>query len=242
VRRVEVHKILTSRGWLAEIDPDLATAVIDAGRVLEFRRGDALYHPGDEPGGMYGVAEGGILLSTTGRDGLPVPGHIMRRCTWFGYASVLDRQRRKLIPSASEPSLVLYVPLSECERLRTSFPAAGRAFGQLATRGEALYLAIVTDLLTANTDRRLAAVLLRVTGAETPDRRSDLPIDPLTDPWSGSNGVPLTQSTLAELGNASSHTVARFIERATRAGWIDWKYGRVRISDIEQLKGFAAGR
>jgi len=237
-----VHKILASRGWLAEIDPALAAAVIDAGRALEFRRGDALYHPGDEPGGMYGVAEGGILLSTLGRDGLPVAGHIVRPCSWFGYGAVFDRQRRMLIPAANETSQVLYLGLGELERLRTAFPTAGRAFGQLAMRGEAIYLAIVTDLLIANTDRRLAAVLLRVTGAETPDRRRDLPVDLLADPWAGPRGVPLTQAMLAELGNASSHTVARFVDRAVRAGWIDWRYGRVRILDIGQLAAFAAGQ
>lgn len=242
MRRKKVHQILSSRGWLAEVDPDFGLAMFEAGRVLEFRRGDALYHPGDDPGGMYGVAEGGILLSTMARDGLPVPGHIMRRCTWFGYGSVFDRQRRKLIPTASEPSLVLYVPLAECDRLRNAFPSAARAFGQLATRGEALYLAIVTDLLIANTSRRLAAVLLRVTGAETPDRPNGHPVDPLGDPWAGPTGVPLTQAMLAELGNASPHTVARFVDMAVGAGWLEWKYGRVRIADVEQLAGFAAGK
>jgi CRP/FNR family cyclic AMP-dependent transcriptional regulator len=242
MRRSEAHKILASRGWLAGVEPALAAAVIDAGRLIELRRGEALYHPGDEPGGMYGVTEGGIVLSTMGRDGLPVAGHIVRPCSWFGYASVFDRQRRMLIPTANETSLVLNVALGEMERLRGAFPAAGRAFGHLAMRGEAIYLAIVTDLLIADAHRRLAAVLLRVTGADTPDRERNLPIDLSTDHWAGPNGVPLTQATLAELANTSSHTVARFVDRAAQAGWIDWKYGRVRIVDFAQLAAFAAGQ
>lgn len=242
MRRTHVHKILARRGWLAEIDPTLRTAVMDAGRILEFGRGEALYHPGDEPGGMYGVAEGGIVLSTLGRDNLPVAGHIVRPCSWFGYGSVFDRQRRMLIPTANETSLVLYVSLGELERLRGAFPSSGRAFGQLAMRGEAVYLAIVTDLLIANTDRRLAAVLLRATGAETPDRPRSFPVDKLVDPWTGPEGVPLTQAMLAQIANASPHTIARFVERAVKAGWIDWKYGRVRILELGQLTAFAAGQ
>ena len=109
-------------------------------------------------------------------------------------------------------------------------------------RGEAVYLAIVRDLLTANTDRRLAAVLLRVAGADTPDRPKTEPIDPLADPWAGPKGVPLTQAILAELANASPHTVARFVERTVKAGLIDWSYGRVRIVDFERLVALAAGR
>lgn len=242
MRRAHVHKILASRGWFAEIDPKLGAAIIDAGRIIEFRRGEALYHPGDEPGGMYGVAEGGVVLSTLGRDDLPVAGHIVRPCSWFGYGSVFDRQRRMLIPTANEASLVLYVSLGDLEKLRAAFPSSGRAFGQLAMRGEAIYLSIVTDLLIAHTDRRLAAVLLRATGAETPDRPRSFPVDTLVDPWAGPEGVPLTQAILAQLANASPHTVARFVERAGKAGWIDWKYGRVRILDLGQVTAFAAGQ
>ncbi len=147
-----------------------------------------------------------------------------------------------MIPAANEKSLVLHVPLSEFKQLRATFPSAGRAFGQLATRGEAIYLAIVTDLLIANTDRRIAAVLLRVTGAEAPDRAQMWPVDPVADQWSVPGSVPLTQSILAELANASPHTVARFVNRAGEAGWIEWKYGRVRILDTGQLGAFAAGQ
>jgi CRP-like cAMP-binding protein len=269
MRRREAHRILTSRGWLAEIDPALASAVIEAGRLVEFDRGEALYQPGDGPGGMYGVVSGGILLSAFARNGLPVAGHIARRCTWFGFGSVLDRHRRVLIPTANEASLVLNVPLGELERLRDTFPTAGRAFGQLAMWSDAISLTIISDLLIANTDRRVAAVLLRVTGAELPDRPREMPsdgprdrpsgpaadglaeplaepwADPLADPWAETwaspDGVPLTQAMLAELANASPHTVARFVERAGKAGMIEWKYGRVRILDAGELAAFAAG-
>jgi CRP-like cAMP-binding protein len=191
---------------------------------------------------MYGVVAGGIVISTVGRDGLPTAGHIVRRCSWFGYGSVLDKQIRSLVPTANEPSIVLYVPLSELERLRAECPASGRAFGNLAMRGEAIYLAIVTDLLMSDTERRLAAVLLRVTGADTPDQKKKLPGDPLADLWSGLNGVALTQALLAELSNASPQTVSRFVERAVKVGWIQWTYGRVRILDFDGLVAFAAGR
>jgi CRP-like cAMP-binding protein len=262
MRRREAHRILTSRGWLAEIDPALASAVIEAGRLVEFGRGEALYQPGNGPGGMYGVVSGGILLSSFARNGLPVAGHIARRCTWFGFGSVIDRHRRVLIPTANEASLLLGVPLGELERLRDTFPAAGRAFGQLAMWSDAISVTIISDLLIANTDRRLAAVLLRVTGAELPDRPRDKPIDgpmdgpmdgpggpaadgladPLAEPWASPEGVPLTQAMLAELANASPHTVARFVERAGKAGMIAWRYGRVRILDAAGLAAFAAGK
>jgi CRP-like cAMP-binding protein len=243
MRRSEVHEILTSRGWLAEIHPALASAVVEAGRILILRKGETVYRPEDSPGGMYGVAEGGILMSTFGRDGAPIPGHIARRCHWFGYGSVLDKQRRSMMTVSNEPSVVLHVPLAEFERLREEFPTAARAYGKLPTLGEALYLATVADLLIRDTDRRLAAVLLRVSGTEPPPYRpGEWPAVEETNGWSDPRGVALTQALLADLANASPHTVARFVERATRAGWIDWRYGRVSISDVHGLAAFAAGR
>ncbi|MCU0733578.1 MAG: Crp/Fnr family transcriptional regulator [Hyphomonas sp.] len=242
MRKRTLHEILTGKGWLADVEPALARAIIDAGRSVELRRGDSLYHPGDHPGGMYGVVEGGVVISALGRDGLPVAGHIHRRCGWFGYGSFLERQERALISSANEPSVVLHVPLSELDRLLGSSPVAWTAFGRLATRGEFLYLAILSDLLITNTDRRLAAVLLRVTGADDRQPEPNPPGDVEPEPWAGPNGVPLTQAMLAELANASPHTVARFVDKAAQAGWIAWSYGRVRILDHAALSAFASGR
>jgi CRP-like cAMP-binding protein len=219
MRRAEIQTILTGRGWLAQI-----------------------YHPDDNPGGMFGVVSGGMLMATPGRDGLPLPGHIARRCHWFGYGSVLEKQRRSMIMSANEPTVLLHVPLAELERLRAEFPTASRAYGKLATLGEALYLATVADLLIRDTDRRLAGVLLRVSGAEPPPYHPGYrPSPEELARWSDPRGVPLTQALLGELANASPHTVARFVDRASRAGMIDWRYGRVRILNVRALAGFAAG-
>jgi hypothetical protein len=67
-------------------------------------------------------------------------------------------------------------------------------------------------------------------------------MDPrLSHPWAGPNGVPLTQSILGEMANASSQTVTRFVDWAVKAGWIVWTYGRVRILDVGRLSAFAAG-
>jgi CRP-like cAMP-binding protein len=242
MKRSDAYRILTTRGWLSEINPELASALFQAGRLMELRKGQVLYDPGGDPGGMYAVVKGGVIMSSIGRDGVPVAGHVFRQCSWFGYASVIDRRPRALMPMTSEPSLVLHVPLAEINAIRESFPTAITSFRELLILGEYLYVAIVTDLLISNTDHRLAAVLLRVTGAATPERPEQLPVDPLMDHWASPDGVLLTQAMLAELANASSHTVSRFVERIVKAGWIDWRYRRVRIRDAPALAAFAAGK
>jgi CRP/FNR family transcriptional regulator, cyclic AMP receptor protein len=230
MKRSEACQRLASRGWLSELEPALATAIFDAGRIVALTRGAALFRPGDDPGGIYGVVDGGIIISTTGRDGFPASGHIMRRGAWFGYGSVSFRQKRTLMAEANEPSTILCVPLSRIEGLRSKHPSLAPAVALLAAHGETALLSVIADLLIGTTDRRLAAVLLRVTG-ESPD-----------DPWSDPRGVSLTQQRLADLAAASIHTVARFVDRCSQQGWITWSYGRVRILDADGLREFAAGR
>lgn len=91
MRRSEIHESPTSRGWLAEIDPALASAVGQAGRTLDLRPGELLYHPDDNPGGMFGVVSGGILMATSGARRPALAGHIARRCHWSGDGSVLEK-------------------------------------------------------------------------------------------------------------------------------------------------------
>lgn len=88
-------------------------------------------------------------------------------------------------------------------------------------------LSIVAELLTPNSDCRIAAVLLRITDNGQSDIDGEQP------------GAPLTQELLGQLANASRRTVARFVTRATRQGWISWRYGQVRILDPRGLERFA---
>lgn len=73
-----------------------------------------------------------------------------------------------MIMSANAPTVLLRVPLAGPEPLRAELQVASRAYGKLATLGEALYPATMADLLIRDTDRRLPGVLLHVSGAAPP--------------------------------------------------------------------------
>lgn len=145
MKRSEVHRRLASRGWFAQLEPRLATAVFDAGRITALTRVAALFRPDNEPGGIYGVVDGGMVISTIGRDGLPAAGHIMRRGAWFGYGSVTFRRKRILMAEANEPSMILHVPLSRIDGLRAEHPALSPALALLAAHGETELLSVIAD-------------------------------------------------------------------------------------------------
>lgn len=241
LRRGEMQRRLADRGWFAELDPKLAEAVLNAGRQVSFARGASIFQPQSDPGGIFGVITGGIVLSTLGRDGFPAAGHIMRRASWFGYGAVLFRHNRKLLAEANEPSVLLHVPLAQIDAIRAANPGADLAFRQLAAFGETAILNIVADLLIPGAEERLASVLLRVAGVDPPAFAPTPREVALPDPFDDPQGVPLTQALLGALANVSRQTVARFVDRASQEGWIEWRYGRVRILKLGDIKDFIAG-
>jgi CRP/FNR family transcriptional regulator, cyclic AMP receptor protein len=140
LRRGEVQQRLGEAGWFAGLSPRLAEAVLDAGRQVSFSRGASMFEPQGDPGGIYGVISGGIVISLPGRHGVPAAGHIMRRGEWFGYGAVLFRKSRTLLAEANEPSVLLHVPLAQADAIRAGIPGADLAFTLLAAFGETAIL------------------------------------------------------------------------------------------------------
>jgi CRP/FNR family cyclic AMP-dependent transcriptional regulator len=245
MRRGEVQERLSDRGWFSDIDPALAEAVLDGGRLVSVDRGKPLFRPEDDPGGVYGVVAGGMVMFTTGHDGAPRAEHIMRRGAWFGYGAVLFRHNRTRLAEANEPSVLFHVSLAQLDALRLAFPNADLALRLLAAHGEMALQNAISDLLIPNAERRLAAVLLRITGSVRlppgPRRPDGLQGEHRSDPWGNPAGEPLTQALLADLANVSRQTVARFVDRASAEGWIDWRYGRVKVLKLGDIKDFIAG-
>lgn len=101
-------------------------------------KGDSLFAPEAGIDGIFGVLSGGILLSTRSRDGLPVPGHIMRCGGWFGYGSILGVENRTLFAQANEPTVTLNLPLTTIARLRETLPGVSPAFALPPQYGEAI--------------------------------------------------------------------------------------------------------
>jgi CRP-like cAMP-binding protein len=245
MRRIDLQERLSDWGWFGDLDPPLAEAVLDGGRLVSIDRGKPLFRQEDDPGGIYGVVAGGMVMFTTGHDGAPRAEHIMRRGAWLGYGAVLFRHNRARLAEANEPSLLIHVPLAQLDGLRLAFPTADLALRLLAAQGEMALLNAISDLLISSAERRFAAVLLRVTGnvrlPPGPRRPDGLQPELRSDQWGNPSVEPLTQALLADLANVSRQTVTRFVDRASQEGWIDWRYGRVRILKLRDIKDFIAG-
>lgn len=225
----ELVQRMTRHGWLASQPRAFATEIIARARPRHYARGDILHREGDAPGGIYGLVRGGLGVVATRRSGEPVLGHILRAGSWGGEGPLMTGGARTLTYRATEPSLVLCVPLAALEDLQRLDPSAARRYGAMTELGVQTATAVITDLLIPNAERRIAATLIRTTGAA-------LGLEP-EDP----QGFIITQTELGEMANASRHHVNRTLQRFRKAGWIASHYNRIALLDVPALETFAGG-
>lgn len=216
-----------TRGWLATQSAALRTALIERGQQMTVQRGSQIYAEGDGPGGIYGILSGGIGIELTAHRLLPIIAHIHRAGVWFGHGPVLGGRKRTMGFIAMEPSELLHVPLGALREIGAADPNLFVALGALANEGMNLACRAARELLIPDAERRIAAVLIRVTAVDD------------DSPPTAAGGFPLSQQLLGEMSNASRHTIMRTLQTFAKRGWISTNYRHVQIVDALALSEFA---
>lgn len=204
-------------------DP-LQDEFLSSGRLRAFRAGDFAYHIGDAPGGMFGIVRGcfGVVVASGDETALC---HLLRPGTWFGAAPVLSHGPRVMSFQAVEPSEALAISLADLHAVGARFPELYRQIGAMGERVMQVTAArIVGDLLIGSGKRRLAAVLVRLSGIW-----EGLPPAP----------IPLSQEVIGQMSNLSRERVNRFLRELVGAGCIELSYGSVVVTDPAGLEAIS---
>lgn len=224
--RESVKQVMVSRGWLALQPESFRDAFLDISQIQHYDTGSHTHHIGDEFGGMFGIVTGSFgALGQSHSFGL-VMGHILRAGSWFGEGPAAMGTRRLLSFRAMEPSMVLHVPLPALERLQRNDPAIRPHLMTLVAYNAMLLTRALSDLLIRRADQRIAAVILRVTGA-----------DEYAGPYEVMP-VQVTQSDLAELANCSRHTMNTTLKKFEQYGWVSVGYGTLTVINPDGLRLF----
>lgn len=222
-------KALVGRtGWLLNQPSWVGDAVLAGSRLRSYEPGQFTFSAGDDPGGMFGIVDGGFgVLVPSGGNGL-LPCHIMRRGSWFGYGPALSGTGRKMSFKAVERSNVLHLPLHELTAIGTRFPEFFRILGAL---NDITYMMsavrVVGDLLITSGEKRIAAVLVRIARPE--------PSDQAEQPWP----IRLTQAEIGQMSNSSRDRVNRALAKFAEAGWITTEFKMIVIHDLAALERFS---
>jgi hypothetical protein len=73
----QARRRLSDHGWLAAMPQEFRLALLDRCEWQPFKAGETIYLAGDSPGGIYGVCEGALAM-TSGQGPGPALGHSSR--------------------------------------------------------------------------------------------------------------------------------------------------------------------
>jgi CRP-like cAMP-binding protein len=201
------------------------TAFRDGGRVRRFSRGEAVFHEGDDPGGVVAILRGRVKVSVTGVGGrevvlgFPSAGELVGEL-----AAIAGRPRAATVTAVDEVEVVA-MRAPEFQRFVSEHPrVAPLVFERVAALLAEADRQLV-DFATRDVTARLATRLLEL-ARETGEPEAD--------------GVRITlalsQDELAAWAGASREAVARSLHLLRELGWIETRRREIKVLNAEGLR------
>jgi CRP/FNR family transcriptional regulator, cyclic AMP receptor protein len=215
-------------GFLGELAADDRAALEELGSRRRYRRGDVLFHQGDDAGAVLVILTGHVkaAMLNDGREvilAFPGPGELL------GELSAVDGHPRSGTVRAIDDVEALVVPGSAFRGLLEHRPRI--AF--------VLLCSVIARLRTADRQRvdyAVNDVVVRVAGrlVELCDRFG-------TEDAAGIEiGLALTQDELAAWAGASREAVAKAMALLRTLGWVQTERRRILVLDLPALRRYAA--
>src|SRR5271165_3830388 len=221
--REEGMDALRRSGWLRDTPAEFRDALLSQSRWQRLEAGAPIQTGGEEEGELIGLARGIVELRTVlGPSDTPIM-HFAHPVFWFGFVPIVSSRPRPLAASAKTSVWIARIPQTEVRALLAERPEWWRhlippslVYGDVA-------VTIAADLLIRDSERRCAAVLLRLSG-----RRSADPEDP--EPAEAS----ITQADLAGAANLSLSSVKSMLGRL--------RVRRTRLAVVGRTAGMGGER
>jgi len=223
--------ILSRGAWLRGTPVKFRNAILSLCQWQRFEAG-ALIHLGGEHGGeMIGLASGVVeLRAGLGCTDAPIV-HFARPVLWTVSTRFLS-PRRALLPhpvEAAARTTVLLARVSEeaVSELLKKLPEWFRYVLQPAFLCGDFALDDAADLLIRDSERRCAAVLLRLSGLRFADPEGPEPV-----------GVSITRDELAGSANLSRSSVRTMLHRLAARGLIEQSHRGIAVRAPAALRAF----
>jgi len=227
VDREEGLRILKDSGWLSATPAEFQQALLsrcDWGRLAA---GTPIQFGGEQEGELIGLARGIVELRTIlGPSDTPIM-HFAHPVFWFGFVPIVSRRPRPLAASAKTPVWIARIPqttvgalLAERADWWRHFIPPSLVYGDVA-------VTIAADLLIRDSERRCAAVLLRLGGRRFAGAEDTESVE-----------VLVTQNELAGAANLSRNSVGTMLQRLAARGLVEPGYRGMTVCAPNALRAF----
>jgi len=192
-----------------------------------YNPGEYTHFAGDTSGGMFGIADGSFGVMIPAASGELVLCHVLRTGAWFGLGPILTNGPRSLTYKALEMSHLLHVSRPDLDAIANHYPDFHRRIGMLSESSfYAMGIQVLGDLLVRSGERRIGAVLARLSQGGDGHRKGD------------SAPIHLSQADIGQIANASRDRVNRALQKFAKAGWIRLEYKTIVVRDAAALEAF----
>ena len=220
-------EILTNSGWLSATPVDFRQAVLLRADWSSVDAGAPIQSGGEESGELIGLAGGIIEMRTVlGRADTPLM-HLAHPVFWFGYVPILTDRPRRILADAKTPVWLARISSAAVKMLLGERPEWWRHLMQLSIVYGDVSQTIAADLLIRDSERRCAAVLLRLGGVRFAGPGDNKAVE-----------VPVTQNDLGGAANLSRNSVGTIVQRLKARRLIDLGYRGMTIRAPPELRAF----
>jgi CRP/FNR family transcriptional regulator, cyclic AMP receptor protein len=191
-------------------------ALVPVSAVVEYRKGQLIYGPGQPSTSIYLVAAGAVRLSHLADDGYEVILEIIRADEVFGESAFLNAARTSDSAAAQENARLMVWPVSAIEDLMTKNPRLAVSLLQVLAQRTTDFAHRIESLAMDNIERRLARSLIRFS-----ERLGTPSVD-------GSiRMMPLSHELLSRHIGTSREVVTSHMNQFRRQGYLDYSRGGI---------------
>lgn len=221
-------EFLRSNGWLSRTPPAFQDAMLGIAVWSVVEPGISVIIAGVQGGGIWGVADGQVDITSGLSTAESPPAHIGHAGSWWGAAPVFGRPRIASMTIRSTAMLV-QLPLVALNAQLDRNPAWWRHVGDLVVEHMELASVGMADLLIRNSRRRCVAVLLRIAS-----RRLGMPAS------ESAATVSVSHDDFAAMANLSRHTSGEILRELEADGLITLGYRSITLREPASLQAIVS--
>lgn len=220
--REKAEQVMSEGAWLASMTEPFRTDLLRHAHLQRFAPDQIIYRYGDPVGGMYGLVAGSLTINSAPPDASPRLIHLGMPGAWTGEGPFLTGQPRRVEMRALGGAWMMHVPLDALEQMAARDPGVSRAIAMNTVFTVDVLIRIVHDLQKRDVGRRIAAVLQRAG-------------------WLGDMPIPLSQTDLGVMANASRQQVNMAMQGFVATGWVNYTYRSITVTNPQALRRFSEG-
>jgi CRP/FNR family cyclic AMP-dependent transcriptional regulator len=212
--------------FLSALTAEERAAFRDAGRVRRFGRGEALFHEGDDPGGVVAIVSGRVKVSVSGAAGREVVLRFPSAGELVGELAAVASRPRSATVTAVEPVEAIILRAAEFQRFVAEH---ARVAPLVFERVAALLVEAdrqLADFATRDVTARIAGRLLEQAEEAGEPHGTGVRIT-----------LALSQDELGAWTGASREAVARSLHLLRELGWIETRRREITVLNPDGLRG-----